>query len=292
MILLRSSVAALFCAGWPLLAQQRQPVWLQRTGTFQWGRIAESSGVAVSRTHRGVLWTHNDSGDGPFLYALDLEGNQRGAFRVTGARAVDWEDLALARCPKGTGYCLYVADTGDNLERRPRVTVWIVPEPRTLPPPGDSSVKNTEPATGVTIRYPDRPHDVEALWVEPDGSLMLVTKGLTGGIRRYLVPASAVVKDSAVAVLLDRHFIVQGTQARWVTGAAISPDGRSVVVRTYDELYFFRRTDQGLELQGLPCLIEGLEPQGEAVDFWDPETVVLTSEALWTQPGSIHLVKC
>lgn len=289
---LRFGFLALFCTGWALLAQERQPVSVQQTGTFQWPKLTESSGVAVSRTHRGVLWTHNDSGDGPFLYAFDVEGKHRGVFRVAGARAVDWEDLALARCPQSTRYCLYIADTGDNLERRPEVTVWIVPEPPTLPPPGDTSIIDTEPAKAVTIRYPDRPHDVEAIWVEPDGSLMLVTKGLTGGIRRYSVPASATGRGSAVAALLDKNFILQGNRARWVTGAAISPDGRRVVVRTYDELFFFRRSRQSLKPDGLPCRIDDLEPQGEAVDFWDQDTVVLTSEASWTQPGTIHLVKC
>jgi hypothetical protein len=292
MSVLRWSVSILVCAGSPLLAQQRKPAMVEQTGTFQWAKITESSGVAVSRTHPGVLWTHNDSGDGPYLYAFDIEGKHRGTFRVTGARAVDWEDLALARCSEGTGHCLYIADTGDNLERRPHVTIWIVPEPRILPPGADTSVADTEPARALTVRYPDRPHDVEAMWVEPDGSVMLVTKGLTGGIRRYAVPPSGVAKDSVVAVLLERNFIVQGTRPRWVTGAAISPDGKRVVVRTYHELYFFRRDSRGLQADGLPCEIGDLEPQGEGVDFWDPETVVLTSEAAWNRPGSIHLVKC
>ncbi|GBD32055.1 hypothetical protein HRbin33_01017 [bacterium HR33] len=292
MRVVRFGVAVLLCATWPLLAQQRRPESVRRTGTFQLAKITESSGVAVSRTHRGVLWTHNDSGDGPFLYAFDLEGKHRGTFRVSGARAIDWEDLALGRCAEGNRHCLYISDTGDNLERRPSVTIWIVPEPEMLPPAGDTSAKATEPARGITIRYPDRPHDVEAMWVEPDGSLMLVTKGLTGGIRRYTVPRSSVTKDSAVAVLLESDFIVQGNRARWVTGAAISPSGRRIVVRTYDELHFFRRSSRGLEPDGPPCLIDGLEPQGEAVDFWDEDTLVLTSEAAWNQPGSIHLVRC
>src|SRR5205823_4060463 len=34
-------------------------------------RIAESSGLAASRTHPGIYWTHNDSSDGPYVYAVD-----------------------------------------------------------------------------------------------------------------------------------------------------------------------------------------------------------------------------
>jgi hypothetical protein len=43
---------------------------LERLGTLP-DELAESSGVAVSRTQPGVLWSHNDSGDGPTLYAID-----------------------------------------------------------------------------------------------------------------------------------------------------------------------------------------------------------------------------
>ena len=52
------------------------------TGTFHSRRVTESSGVVVSRIHPGVLWTHNDSGDGPYLYATDLQGDDHGAIRV------------------------------------------------------------------------------------------------------------------------------------------------------------------------------------------------------------------
>lgn len=275
-----------------LVGQQREPSLVSRTGAFRWPKVTESSGVAASRTHPGVLWTHNDSGDGPYLYAFDLEGTHRGTFRVNGAQAVDWEDLALGRCPEGATPCLYVADTGDNLERRDRVTIWIVPEPQTLPPPGDTSVRETQPARGVWVRYPDRAHDVEAIWVEPEGSVALVTKGLTGGIRLFRVPAPELLRDSTTAVLVQRNLIPPGRTPRWVTGAAISPDGTRVVLRTYDELHFFRRRGGRLTPDGQPCRLGNLEPQGEGVDFWDRDTLVLTSEGAGGEPGPIHLVRC
>src|SRR6266540_1134177 len=87
-------------------------------------RVRESSGVVVSRAHRGVLWTHNDSGDGPYVYATDLSGADRGAVRIRDARAVDWEDIALGPCPAAGGACLYIADTGDNEENRKSVVIY------------------------------------------------------------------------------------------------------------------------------------------------------------------------
>src|SRR5262245_45647812 len=32
--------------------------------------VNESSGIAASRRNKGILWTHNDSGGGPFVFAF------------------------------------------------------------------------------------------------------------------------------------------------------------------------------------------------------------------------------
>lgn len=283
-------------AATPATAQQRVPALAERTGTFQSPQITESSGVAASRQYPGVLWTHNDSGDGPMLYATDLAGDDLGRYLVPGARNVDWEDLALAPCPRTPGDCLYVADTGDNNERRRSVTLYVIPEPPARPTPAapEESARIAPRAHALHIRYPDRAHDVEALWVNPDGTVELATKGTSGPILRYRIPAAALGGDSAMAELVDTLPIVpQRALGRLVTGAAVSPGGDRIVIRTYTELYFFRRT-AGAKLapEGPPCWLGTLEPQGEAVAFLDEATLVLTSESVLGQAGSIHKVRC
>jgi hypothetical protein len=79
-----------------------------------------------------------------------------------------------------------------------------------------------------------------------------------------------------------------------VTGAAIRPDGRLVAVRTYTEIYFFVPGADG-RLGPSPqsvCSITGLELQGEAIDFLDDSTLVLTSEGSPRTPASVHSVRC
>src|SRR5437764_643295 len=44
--------------------------------------VTESSGIVASRRNPGLFWTHNDSGDGPFVYAFDRAGRARGVWRV------------------------------------------------------------------------------------------------------------------------------------------------------------------------------------------------------------------
>lgn len=258
---------------------------VRQSGRFADTRLTESSGVAVSRTHPGVLWTHNDAGHPAVLFATDTLGTAIGRFTVTGARSVDWEDIALGPCPSGE--CLYIGDVGDNEEQRPAVMIYRVPEP-------DPSTRRgaTLPADSLRIRYPDRPRDVEALFVDHDGGTWLISKGRSTGILLYHVPAAAWEAGGAVATLVDtlpiqRHL----PSGRLVTGAALARDGRSVVIRTYRDLFLFTLDGGRLQPAAPPnrCQILGLEPQGEAVDWWDDRTLVLTSES---RRGPVHLLRC
>lgn len=265
------------------------------TGTFKSPRLTESSGVAVSRAHPGILWTHNDSGDGPYLYATDLRGTDRGAVRVPGVEPVDWEDIALGPCPRGSGDCLYVGDIGDNLERRASVTVYAVPEPDPPVMAADTQRVTAAPLA-LSVRYPDGPHDVEALYLSlRDTAVYLVSKGRGGTIRLYRVDRDAWggARPVIAELVQTLPIVPDGATGRLVTGAAELPHGALVAIRTYTEIYFFTPGPGGrlVETSRPACSIAGLERQGEGIDFRDDSTLVLTSEADRTGPGAIHTVR-
>src|SRR5262245_52674772 len=94
--------------------------------------IKESSGIAASRRNADIFWTHNDSGDGPFIYAFDRQGKHRGVWRVAGAKAIDWEDMAVGPGPRRGQSYLYLGDIGDNSRKRDQITVYRVAEPGLL----------------------------------------------------------------------------------------------------------------------------------------------------------------
>ena len=81
---------------------------------------------------------------------------------------------------------------------------------------------------------------------------------------------------------------------RLVTAAAIRPDGRLVAIRTYTEIYLFLPGVGGrlLRASERPCNIAGFDVGGEAIDFLDDSTFVLTSEATGRHAGTIQAVKC
>ena len=275
-----------------------QPIANPRTIPFANRLLTESSGVAVSRSQPGVLWTLNDSGNDPLLFATDTLGRDRGTFRVTGARNEDWEAIRVARC--GARSSVYIGDIGDNVEGRHDIVIYRVPEP-TVPAAGGSrpgdrpATRPTTRATALRVRYPDGPHDAESLIVTPAGDLLLLTKS-GRAIRLYRVPASAWgAGRTAVADSLGVIPIVPETASfRLVTDAALAPDGLRVAVRTYREIFFLRLRNGHLQPDDPPraCDTFGIQLQGEGVDWLDRHTLVLTSESAFIQRGSVAVISC
>ena len=131
-------------------------------------RIDESSGLARSREHPGVLYTHNDAGNGPDLYAVDHDGT-RAVITVEDAEALDWEDMASTRDGR-----LWIGDIGDREGVRSTISVSVVPEPTPL-------TTTTVAATTYRFTYPDGPHDAEALLIDPRRfRIYVVTKAPDG----------------------------------------------------------------------------------------------------------------
>jgi hypothetical protein len=269
------------------------PVSGRITGSFADGRVDESSGVAASRRRPGIFWTHNDSGDGPLIYASDTSGAALGTFRVAGARNRDWEDIAFGPC--GNMTCLYLADTGDNRERQGSVALYRLPEP-SLPVKHPRRIEDTQHAEDLQIHYPDGPHDVEAMWVAPNGDVHLITKGRSGPIRHYRVRAAGWASDRpATAELVERLPMPLRSTEDLVTGAGLSPDGRTVAIRTYATVYFFFPSRDGhLETPSEPlaCDVSRLGPQGEGIGWLDQRRVVLTSERNLLPAGTIAVAEC
>lgn len=259
--------------------------------------LAETSGLAASRRHPGVFWTHNDSGGEPVLYAVDANGTLLGRVRVAGATLTDWEDLALGPCPAGAGRCLYIGDIGDNAEVRDRIVIYLVPEPS----PRDTV---TARAQRIEVRYPDGARDAEALFVTPAGEVYIVTKGRSGPPALYRVPrgvALAPGEGQEASTVLELEAVQTLGTARpllpdMVTGADMTPDGRRVVIRTYAALRFYRLEAGRLEPERDPPTVNLRpleEPQGEAVAVAENGVIVLTSEAGMARgPASLATLRC
>ena len=97
------------------------------SGTIYDRDIGEASGIAVSLTHKDVVWVINDSGNSASIYALNPKGKVLGALNMEGISNNDWEDLASFEY-EGKPYIL-VADVGDNAGRRKACFLHFIEEP-------------------------------------------------------------------------------------------------------------------------------------------------------------------
>lgn len=254
--------------------------------------VSEASGIAASQRTPGQLWLHNDSGE-PTMFAVSPDGSTRSRVYVSGASAGDWEDVAVAACPLGS--CLYIGDIGDNSGRRREVFIYRVPEP-------DSGATVTTRAESMRVSYPDGPRDAEALFVLPDGTIFIVSKGERGAVALYRVPQPfenrASVPLQRVATLVEAEGGSAGRVARpnRVTGASASPDGRWIVLRTLHALTFYEAAafTTGNIREVFRFDLSGVrERQGEGVAIANDGTVWLASEGGGNKrPGTITRLEC
>jgi hypothetical protein len=230
-------------------------------------RITEASGIVAARRTPGAFWVHNDSGSAPELFCVDERARTCGAVTISAAHAFDWEDIAAG--PDGA---LYVGDIGDNLEDRPSVLVYVVRE-RTAP--GAKAVEAWPVARRLEFTYPTGPLDAEALSVHPrSGAVYVITKDSPAVVLRG--PPNGGVMEVVGALRLPGLLSLP-------TGADISPDGRRVVVATYDDAFEFslphdRRFDAIWKTEPRAVTLP-LASQREAIAYGaNGEAIVTTSE--------------
>jgi hypothetical protein len=254
--------------------------------------IDESSGLAASRRNPDIFWTHNDSGDDPLLFAIDRQGRTRGVWRIAGAKARDWEDIAVGPGPESGRTYVYIGDIGNNKYSREQLVIYRFPEPVVETGSERSSRKsplNTEAAEAIRLAYPDGNHDAEALMVHPQsGDIYIATKTTE--------PYTVVYKLNGAASYVDVNTLTRVGQVRipnlfgaLITGADISPDGRRVIFCDYTRAYELRIPDNeasGFDTiwsQAVVSVPLGKREQGEAVCYrLDGAAILATSEGRHT----------
>lgn len=213
-------------------------------------RITESSGLVDLGP---VMLTVNDSGHPGQVFVLDARSGVTVGVTDFGPRPVDAEAMAPLSDRE-----VWVGDTGGNTVRRTSVVVYRVPFGR--------GTRTVTDAPHFELRYPDGPHDAEALFTGPGGRLFLITKSLLGGTV-YAAPRT--LEPGRPAALRK-----VGRVSGFVTDAASFPDHRQVIVRGYGSASVY--TLPGLAPLGtfrLPT-----QRQGEGISVGPDQRVRISSE--------------
>lgn len=237
-------------------------------GTMAWGEV---SGLAAASVE-GVLWAHSDAqGSGAKVYAISTDAQLLGTFELDGIDDYDWEDIARGPGPEeGVSY-VYVADTGDNSERRGSVQIYRFEEPSEFQGGLITEVETIE------LTYPDGARDSESLIVDPlTGDLILIERDRAdegvSGIYVAEAPLSGSIELTHTGTLVFGTDPLPGDVD--ATAADVSPDGTLAVVRSHDMVFAFARDlDQPLwtAFDNPVCATpEVNESKGEAIAYaWD-----------------------
>jgi hypothetical protein len=223
------------------------------------GTADEASGMADSRAIPGNVWLEEDSGNPAEMVLLGYDGKTKGRIAIPNSQNVDWEEMALGPGPTSGQNYIYMGDIGDNNAGRPFCQIYRFIEPKSL-------TEKIGTVERINYVYPDGPRDAEAMFTDPQTLDIWIISKRESKVHLYKL---AYPQNINVVTTLQAFGELP---LSLVTGAAISPDGSEILVRTYTAVYYWKRkagqtiadalqTAQGRQLG------YRVEPQGEAICF-------------------------
>ncbi|WP_338875243.1 hypothetical protein WBJ53_06425 [Spirosoma sp. SC4-14] len=246
--------------------------------------LFEVSGLVASRLNPGYLWVEEDSGNPNEIQLVNPAGQVVARFEIEGATNYDWEDIAIGTGPSAGVPYIYLADIGHNKVRFADKVIYRFPEPSLagMRLPVDGQITDVET---IRLQLPDKAQNAEAMLVDSTANeLFILSKGDDSVVYKASCP-----KSRTQAITMSRLFVLPFKD---VTSAALSPDGREILVRTYEKLFYYNRRDGETIAETLkrpPCMVPvAKEQQGEAVG-WEPngDGYFTTSEELDGHPQVI-----
>jgi hypothetical protein len=254
------------CSSAFLLGEEVGEIWANE--------IEEASGLAASWRNEGILWTHQDLGNGPIIYAITTDGHYLGGYQLLNVSNHDMEDIAVGPGPEpGVSY-IYLGDTGNNnlkKESRDTIQVYRIKEPL---PPRQGYIENLHEIDTLTMAYPtDEEYiDSEALLVDPIlGEIYVLQKQGARITTIYATPPQTIFAPGSASPPLEFRGIIEGIA--WVTGGDVSRNGREILLKRSDRIFYFQRSlnesvsEALLALDGFEVLPYEAEVQGEGIAF-------------------------
>ena len=249
--------------------------------------VNETSGLFF---HNGRLWTHNDSGGKPILYALDTT-NFEVVQRITLAHVKnkDWEEVCT------DGETVFVGDFGNNKGNRKKLKIFSFPM-SALPEEGDAiiNVDSIIFSFGNQTNFNNKKHehdyDCEAMFAT-DSCLYLLSKGwATGTTRLYRLPKTP---GNHVAEVVN-GFDSQGL----ITGADYDRENRILVIVGYVKAVWkpfmyliFDFHEAGVKLTNRRFeMPQWRGAQTEGICFFDDGRCYVTAETSPTMTSRVFIV--
>jgi hypothetical protein len=207
--------------------------------------VEEASGLAVSSKTPGVIWTHNDDNDDPFLFAVHTNGTLLARF-YHNSTLNDVEDMAVDPGPSNGVSYLYLGDIGGKFsanEVRNSVKILCIPEPAVnlswaSAPHFFDVFANVQ---SFTLVYPDGSFDAETLMLDPVTADLFVGTKQNNITRIYRANLNTATNNQT---LLMTHVATASFDD--ASGGAISANGGRIILRNEDEARMWIRCEAKL----------------------------------------------
>jgi hypothetical protein len=253
----------------------------QQIGLLQGADMKEASGIVASVRNPGMWWIINDSGYEPIVYLVDSTGQAQAHYRVDGVKNRDWEDLAVRIHPKSGVAELLIAEIGDNRAVYPQKHIYVIDEPEFISTNLDQDPPAVTPRTYSYV-YPDGNRDAETLMVDPLTQAWIIVSKREEQVRVYQFnPEYITGTDSYYtnteggrfhSTQVDTLRYLQTLSFGAAVGGDISPDGMEVLIKNYDQVFYWKRQSASQSVADLLGLSPAVQPytpeaQGESIAF-------------------------
>lgn len=249
-------------------------------------QLKEISGITGSGTKS---WAIADSGNKNEVYELNSIGEIVNTIEVSDVKNNDWEEITSDK-----GGSLYIGDFGNNDNIRKDLSIYKIDTQ-------DLAKSNVSSAQQTTFYYPEQTefppkkkalfYDCEAFF-EMNGYFYLVTKnrskGFDGTAFLYKVPNK---KGNFPAERIGEFKTCSDYNHCCITGAALSPDQKKVVLLTHSKVFLFEdfKTDNFFKGKATELELNHYS-QKEAISFSGNDELLIADEKTKKIGGKVYKV--
>lgn len=219
-------------------------------------QFPEVSGITPSYTQPGAIWFMQDGGNPTRISLVSADGRFRKNVLLRSITNRDWEEMAIVKGTGGTPAQMYVADIGNNNAAAIQPIIYNFDEP-------SATTDTVQVFRTIRFTYPDGHRDAEAFLVDPiTKDIFIITKREDKSrVYRIAFPYA----DNAPAEKLGE------LGYNTAVAADISQDGSEILVKTYSNIWYYKRNTGETVAQALtrtPVQL-GYQPelQGESICF-------------------------
>jgi len=248
--------------------------------------LGEISGIEFDKD--GNLWAINDSGNSTEIHQIDSLGGIHRSVNISNAKNIDWEDLTQ----DDFGH-FFIGDFGNNKNNRNDLTVYKIENPIDL--------KSSETEAEI-IRFKFFDQDLEntkdsiknfdlEAFLFYKGRLYLFTKNRTKPFDGYtnLYRMEDYASNQKAQKVSRFKTCKAGKYQCWITGAAISPDRKTIALLGSNKIWIFKNWKGDDFFSGEVTDIDlGLITQKEAITFMNDSLIVIADENFRGIGGNLY----